>query len=167
LPVRASARRGFTLLELVLVLGLVGVLLAMVAPSLKGFFGSRQTADAAAQVLALTHMAGTRAVTQGSVYRLNIDSQSNTYWLSMQQAGEFVDLGCEFGRRFQFPEGTTVTVRTPEGTAASSYIDFRPNGRTEEATIELRGRQGEVYQVMCESATERFHVVTPAEAQNL
>ena len=166
---RPTARRlpGFTLLELIVVLALVAVLLGLAAPSLRGFLGSRQTADAAAQVLALTQLAGTRAIAQGNVYRLNIDLQSNTYWLTMQQGGMFVDLNCEFGRRFQFPEGTTVRVEAPAAGSPLSAIDFYPSGRTEEATIELKGRQGEVYQLICESATEAFHVVSPVEAQRL
>jgi prepilin-type N-terminal cleavage/methylation domain-containing protein len=164
---RATRRSGFTLLELIVVLGLVGVLLGLAAPSLRGFFASRQTADAAAQMLALTQLAGTRAASQGTVYRLNIDLQAGTYWLTMQQAGTFVDLNCEFGRRFQFPEGTTVYVQTPSADSPVSSIDFFPSGRTEEAAIELKGRQGEVFQLICESATEAFRVVSPTEAQRL
>ena len=161
----AQATGGFTLLELIVVLGLVGVLLGLAAPSLKGFFASRQTADAAAQILALTQWAGSRAAAQGAMYRLNIDEQAGAYWLTIQQEGAFVDLGCEFGRRFLLPEGTTVRVQSPWGGASLSYIEFYPSGRTEEATIELEGRQGEVYQVTCESATEAFRVVSPQEAQ--
>jgi len=156
---------GFTLLELIVVLGLVGVLLGLAAPSLKGFFASRQTADAAAQILALTQLAESRAAAQGTVYRLNIDPQTHTYWLTVQQEGAFVDLGCEFGRRFLLPEGTTVRVQSPwDGASPLSYIEFYPSGRTEEATIELQGRQGEVFQVTCESVTEAFRVVSPQEA---
>jgi prepilin-type N-terminal cleavage/methylation domain-containing protein len=168
---RATWRRcrgaGFTLLELIVVLGLVAVLLGLAAPSLRGFFASRQTADAAAQMLALTQLAGTRAVAQGTVYRLNIDLTSGTYWLTVRQAGTFVDLSCEFGRRFQLPEGTSIHVQAPGAEPAVSTIDFFPSGRTEEAPIELKGRRGEVFQVICESATETFHVVSPNEAQRL
>jgi prepilin-type N-terminal cleavage/methylation domain-containing protein len=161
---RRRADRAFTLLELIVVLGLVGVLLAMAAPSLRGFMGSRQTADAAAQVLALTQWAGSRAAAEGTIYRLNVDAQANTYWLTLQQGGEFVDLGSEFGRRFKLPEGTTATLRRPTGSEPRAYIEFYPNGRTEEVTMELRGRQGEVFRVVCESATEAFHIVSPSEA---
>jgi prepilin-type N-terminal cleavage/methylation domain-containing protein len=161
----AQATGGFTLLELIVVLGLVGVLLGLAAPSLKRFFASRQTADAAAQILALTQLAGSRAAAQGTVYRLNIDPQAGAYWLTVQEEGAFVDLGCEFGRRFLLPEGTTVRVESPWGGAPLSYIEFYPSGRTEEATIKLEGRQGEIYQVTCESVTEAFHVVSPQEAQ--
>jgi len=32
------------------------------------------------------------------------------------------------------------------------------------ATIEIRGKGGEVFQVTCPSATESFRVITPSEA---
>ncbi len=163
----ARPRRGFTLLELIVVLALVSVLLGLAAPSLRGFFASRQTADAAAQMLALTQLAGSRAAARGDVYRLNIDLETNTYWLTVQEEGEFVDLGSEFGRHFRFPEGTTVRVETPSGVAPMPYIDFYPTGRTDEALIELTGRKGEVFQVVCESATEAFRIVSPSEGVNL
>jgi len=159
------APAGFTLLELIVVLGLVGVLLALAAPSLRGFFASRQTADAAAQMLALTQLAGSRAAAQGSVYRLNIDPQTGTYWLTVQDAGTFADLGTEFGRRFRLPEGTTVRAWSPSGETTMEYIEFHPSGRTEEAVIELQGRQGEIFRVVCDSAAEAFRVVSPPEAQ--
>lgn len=158
---------GFTLLELIVVLGLLGVLLGLASPSLRGFFASRQTADAAAQMLALTQLAGSRAAAQGTVYRLNIDEETNTYWLTFQQEGEFVDLGSEFGRRFQLPKGTTIRAQSPLDDVPLSYISFYPNGRTDEAVIELLGLQQERYRLVCESVTEAFHVVTPLEAQGL
>ena len=163
----ALSRGGFTLLELIVVLGLVGVLLALAAPSLHGFFASRQTADAAAQMLALTQLAGSRSAAQGCVYRLNIDPKTNTYWLTYQQGGAFVNLSCEFGRCFQLPEGTTMHIQCPSGNMPVPYIEFHPNGRTEEAMIELVGRQGEAYQVTCESVTEAFRIVTAEEGQGL
>jgi Tfp pilus assembly protein FimT len=143
------------------------MLLALAAPSLRGFFASRQTADAAAQMLALTQLAGSRSAAQGAVYRLNIDPKTNTYWLTYQQGGTFVNLSCEFGRCFQLPEGTTMHIRCPSGDQPVPYIEFYPTGRTDEASIELVGIQGEVYQLLCESVTEGFRVVSPEEASRL
>ena len=134
--------RGFTLLELIVVLGLVGVLLGLAAPSLKGFMGTRQTADTADEVMALTHLASSRAAAQGTPYRLNIDEKAGQYWLTMQEQGQFVDLGTEFGRRFQVPMGLAIAVRRPAGAGARSYIEFQPSGRAEEVTIEIRGQRG-------------------------
>lgn len=162
---RSGNPKGFTLLELIVVLGLIGLLLGLAAPSLRGFLGSRRTADAAAQILALTQWAGSRAAAQGQVYRLNIDPQMRMYWLTVQEGEGFVDLGSEFGRRFQLPEGTTVGVQSPLRGAAITTLDFYPSGRTEEATIVLRDAGGEVFQIVCESPTEAFHVVSSTEGR--
>ena len=59
--------RGFTLLELILVMVILSTVLAMAAPSLSGFFGSRQTHDTAAQILALTQLARSQAISEGVV----------------------------------------------------------------------------------------------------
>src|SRR3972149_3661562 len=64
---------GFTLLELILVMVILSTVLAMAAPSLRGFFASRQIQDAAAQILALTQFARSQAVSEGTTYRLNFD----------------------------------------------------------------------------------------------
>jgi prepilin-type N-terminal cleavage/methylation domain-containing protein len=155
--------KGFTLLELIVVLGVVGVLLGMAAPSLKNFMKARQTANAAGQMLSLTQLASSRAAAQGSLYRLNFDDKNGEYWLTVQQGGEFVDIPSEFGRHFTLPEGATVALVRPTGVEATPYIEFRPNGRSEEVTIEIRGRQGETYQLVCQSATETFHIESPNE----
>jgi prepilin-type N-terminal cleavage/methylation domain-containing protein len=153
--------RGFTLLELILVLGLLGLLLGLAAPSLQNFMKSRRTADAAGQVLAMTHAASTRALAQGAICRLNIDPKDCVYWLTQQEAGTFVELSNDFGRRFSLPEGTSISLTIAADKTPRTYIEFYPSGRTETATIELVGSRGEVYQVMSDSPTEEFHVVSP------
>ena len=180
---RRSAR-GFTLLELILVLLLISTVLAMAAPSLRGFARGRQTAEAASQLLAMTHWARSQAAAEGRLYRLNVDVQAGAYWLSRQRGGAFVELDGEYGRHFRLPDGVTVSLETPTGGSASNpaghpaghsangsaddsaaYIQFHPNGRCDEAAIELRGRQGEVFRVTCDSATERFRIASPEETQ--
>src|SRR5947207_6133930 len=64
-------RRGFTLLELVVVMLILTVMLAMVAPSLSGFGRGRQAEQAAANILALSRWAREQAISDGRVYRLN------------------------------------------------------------------------------------------------
>ena len=88
---------------------IICTVLAMAAPSLRGFFASRRTADAAAQIVALTRLARSRAVAEGRIYRLNLDVAGETYWLTVQQGGVFNNLRSEFGRFFSLPEGTLVS----------------------------------------------------------
>jgi len=162
-PSRRSAG-GFTLLELILVLLIISVVLAMAAPSLRGFVRGRRTADAASQLLAMTQWARSQAAAEGCLYRLNVDAQAGTYWLSVERGGAFVKLDGEYGRHFRLPDGVTASLETPANNSAA-YIRFRPNGRCDEATIELRGRQGEVFRVTCDSATERFRIASAEETK--
>ena len=162
----ARAGGGFTLLELIVVLVLIGLVLGMAGPSLHGFFVSRQTADAAAQMLALTQWARSQAAARGTRCRLTIDTEANLYWVTAQEGGEFVDIASEFGRRFRLPEGVTVRVDPPASEPPLAYVDFYPNGRTDEAEIELDGGRGDVFQVVCDSATGTFRVLSPAEVRN-
>ena len=147
-----------------MVLVIVSLMLAIAAPSLRSFVSGRQTAEAAAQILSLTQLARTQAVSQGCVYRLNIDTEAKIYWLTMQRAGTFVDLDYEHGRRFGFPQDVSVSLELPITDTPTSYIQFYPDGRNDQGTITLTGGQEDVFEVTCDSATERFYVTSPKEA---
>ena len=142
---------------------IICTVLAMAAPSLRGFFGSRRTADAAAQIVALTQLARTQAATEGTVYRLNLDPSKGTYWLTRAEQGSFEELRSEFGRVFSLPEGTVLEWEAQPGDPPRDHIEFHPNGRTEAAALTLTGRRGEVFWVICQSPAERFRVVAPSE----
>ena len=95
---------------------ILSTVLAMAAPSLRGFFTSRRLDDAAAQILALTQFARSQAISEGIVYRLNFDTRDRTYWLTAQKAGVFesletggvasneLDVACLLGNR-HFQQG--------------------------------------------------------------
>ena len=170
-------RGAFTLLELIAVLVLISTVLAIAAPSLRGFVHGRQTSDTAARILALTHLARSRAISRGSVHRLNIDAEARTYWLTAQEGGAFVELETDHGRVFELPVGVAIaldeaTFQSPVGSARPveseeevPYVQFYPDGRCDPVTIELIGVEGEVLRVVCPSATERFRVVSPTEEE--
>lgn len=159
---RAAPQRGFTLLELTLVMLIVCVLLAISAPQLHGFFGSRQTADTATNVLSLARWARNDAISSGRTCRLNVDPANGMYWLTVQKAGQFVRLETELGKQFHLPEGSSLTL-TNESRDSSAYVEFSPTGRCDVATIAITGKGGEVVQVRSASAAETFRIDTPGE----
>lgn len=152
---------GFTLLELVLVMVVICTILAMAAPSLRGFFASRETSDAAAQIVALTHLARSQAITEGRLYRLNLDVRNKTYWLTVQEQGGFRRLYNDFGRIFSLPKDTIIELDNISKYASDGHIDFTPQGQTQPGTIRLINRRGEVFEIICFSPTELFRVVVP------
>lgn len=142
---------------------IVSILLALSAPQLHGFFGSRQTADTATNVLSLARWARNDAISNGRTCRLNVDAANGTYWLTVQQAGQFLRLATELGRQFQLPEGSSLALTNDSRDSSEPYIEFSPTGRCDVATIAITGKGGEVVQVRAASAAEAFRIVTDTE----
>jgi len=159
------ARGGFTLFELVAVLVLIATLLGLAAPSLRGFGRGRADADAAAGVLAMTRMARNLAATMGTVSRLNIDDETGTYWVTVQKAGVFEELLTDQGRHFRLADGMTCRLELADGAEWQPYVQFMPDGRTEQATITLFCRNEDIYLIQCPAATEMFRIVEPWELE--
>ena len=189
-------------MELVLVLLVMTVILGLCAPSLRGFFASRQTSDAAVTMLCLTQYGRSLAASEGRPCRMMIDPDAGEYWLMIQDEGAYVELGQEMGRHFRLPEGASVCVQIGSADAAPAggtsmlrqgsmlrqagslleqsmsrslgrqaadsilpCVQFYPSGRSDVATIEIQGFQGERYAVSCPSPSEPFRVIAPSEAQ--
>jgi len=164
-----APRGGFTLLELIAVLVLLSTVLAIAAPSLRGFARGRQTSDTAARMLALTRLAHSGAASWGCVHRLNFDQNAGEYWLTMQEGGAFVAVDGDHGRRYELPVGVSMKLDLPSESQAGTetYVEFHPDGRCDTGTVQLTGGQGEVYQLTCPSASEQFLIVQPEEKDRL
>ena len=150
---------GFTLLELILVMVILSTVLAMAAPSLRGFFGSRKTHDEAARLLALTQFARSQAISEGIIYRLNFDTNERTYWLTSQQKGVFEELETEFGYVFTFPSDITVELEDVDKDDDEMFFKFTPQGTVTAGTIRLIDRRGLVLEITCPTVTESFSIV--------
>ena len=157
---RAQARpSGFTLLELVLVLAVLLVSAGMAVATLRNFSRGRSLSEAASQLLALTDFARTQAIHESTVYRLNVDSRANTYWLTAWRGGAYVSPGGPFGRVFGVPDGVTLDWDAPQQ-ADGTYVEFYPTSRVTPATVWLTDPGGSAKAVTCPSAAEAFSVVS-------
>ena len=148
---------GFTLLELIVVMLLMGIILGIAAPDLRGTFRSRQGPDQATLLLGLTKYARAQAVVEGRVYRLNLDPAAGGYWLSALDSGNFAELGRDLGRRRIPPEGISVALKGPDGTPLS-HVQFYPDGRTDPAVFEVTDRAGRTWQLASDTAVDGFRI---------
>src|SRR4051794_29061496 len=105
---RSRRSRGFTLIELVLVMLLLVILMAIMVPEVRGFLAGSRQRDAVTQVVALTQWARARSAADAKVYKLNTDGAS--CWITRQEGLAFVDVQNDFGQRFSLPEGAHAEV---------------------------------------------------------
>src|SRR5205807_4630589 len=78
-----SNRRGFTMIEMVMVLGLIGIVAAIGAPRIGAALQRRTTASAADQ-FALTHsLSRSTAIRYARVAQLHIDAAGNRFWVDV------------------------------------------------------------------------------------
>lgn len=159
---RTAHPRGFTLLELVLVLVIIALAMATVAPSLRGWSRGARLNAAADEVLALARRARTQAISDAAIYRLNVDSASARYWLTVQSGADFAEVATGWGREFVLPDGFRIELSKLDATgaqAASNYVEFHPNGRTEPSRIRLTSEQGDEVMIECKAPAEVFAIV--------
>lgn len=150
-------------MELLLVLLVISTMLAIVAPALRGFEASRQTADTAMQVAAMAHWSRSRAVVLGRPCRLTFDAGGRSCRLSVQKGASYVEVDDVSAPRLRVPGGVTVTLESTDRDEPATYVQFYPDGRSDVATIVVRGARGEEYTVSCATGSERFRVTAPWE----
>lgn len=148
-----------TLLELILVMVILSTVLALGAPSLRGFFASRRTDDTASQILALTRLARSQAICEGIIYRLNFDTHERTYWLTAQHAGTYKELETGLGQVFTLPKDVEIELVGAEEEDNDTFLAFTPHGTVTPGTVRLIDRRGRAVEVTCPTATESFSIV--------
>jgi prepilin-type N-terminal cleavage/methylation domain-containing protein len=85
------ARRGFTLIELILVMALLTVVISLTAPKLSRFFHGRTLDSEARRLLALTRSGQSRAVSEGMPMDLWVDAEQGTFGLEAEPSYETSD----------------------------------------------------------------------------
>ena len=154
---------AFTLLELIVVLALIGAVLAISGPSLRGFFESRQTSDAAVRVLVMARWCQSDAMAHGRRCRLNVDARSAVCSITVERANVFESPAGEAGQPYQLPQGATAGLKTALADPQPSFVQFYPSGRHDVATIEVRSADGRTYLVSSGAPTEAFSVASASE----
>jgi type II secretion system protein H len=114
---------GFTLIELIVVMALLGIMLAIAAPSLSRFFKSRNLDSEARQFVALTHAAQSRAVSEGVPMVLWVDTKQHTYGLNADKSFVEQDPKAE---QFTLDDSVEIEVRpSADAIAAGEASQFK------------------------------------------
>lgn len=152
--------RGFTLFELIAVMVLSAVLLAMVAPSLRGFAAASQARDAAATLLAAADLARQRAMQDGTPWRLTIDTNANTARLFYRDGYAYAAPADAWGRDIAIDRAVTLSWASMQD---ESHITFAPDGSAEPRRLRVAGPRGDAFVLAVNAATGRYAVRQDAE----
>ena len=136
-------RRGFTFVEILLVVGLLGVVAAMSLPNLSQSFGQVQLRTAAGDVAYLLRYAQSRAIVTTHQFRMVFALDPLSYWLEEAGAGgdgvadgeeTYGRIKGRFGRTFLVPQGISLQ-------ADPSEIVLTPDGAITPVTVRVCQKQ--------------------------
>lgn len=160
---RASrTSRAFTLIELVLVIMIIGLLLAVVAPSLGGLLRSQKLDAAARTISGMLKQARVHAATDAKPHRLVIDTKDNTCWLEVLNATGFERPESSLGLIVEL--GSDLIIELEGGTTENDLLMVRvePDGTGELAQVTLTRKQDDkTLAVSCRTPTEPYIIASP------
>jgi general secretion pathway protein H len=140
--------RGFTLVELVIVLLILGIASVIVVPALDRAIKKRETRQSVLALAATARDLRRRAIDQGTLKRLTVEPRTNSYLAS---DGDVIHL----------PETVAITGASggePIGQRLTQYVFF-PNGSLLGGEIELTDRAGAAYVIRMEAMAGRVVVI--------
>jgi prepilin-type N-terminal cleavage/methylation domain-containing protein len=167
--------RGFTLIELILVLMVIVIGVSFIAPHLGGFFRGRTMQSEARQLISMAHGAQSRAVSGGVPVILWFDKDKNTYGFEEEPGYTDKDPKAE-----EYPLNENLKIEIPEddNTIAQPmsesdnphmnlpHITFLPDGTIADGsprTIKLVDNNGPTLSVTQTKDRNQYEVATTTE----
>lgn len=150
---------GFTLLELILVMIILCTVLAMAAPSLRGFFSSRQMYDLAEQIQTLARYGRIQAVSEARYFRLEFDVQQRLYGLAVLREGRYELLQKSFGMSYPLPADLDIEFEKFDYTSGMYLLTFNLQGHAKECRIRMRDSKNNRIDLVCRGPADNFELI--------
>ena len=151
---------GMTLMELILVMVLLLLVLATVAPRLGPFSRGRVLVSEAEVVLAMLRTARDRSAAEAVPYRLQVEAGSCR--LVRQAGSAFEPLPDRPDGRHVLAEGLTMRLERLDASDAD-FVEFRPTGECTPARVELVDDDHPPAVLTARTALEPFRLIEPGE----
>ena len=184
LPAKRDRRRGFTLIEMMVVIVLIGIMTAMIIPEMKGTYEDALLRSTSRELINVFNAAYSHAVSVNQVLRVRLDRKSGRYSIEkrVREAGResnFVPTHDVSGGEGELDTRISIEIRkSGDGSANASGersaqvrednsrvqerdegITFYPDGTAEAGEIVLRDRDGFRIALRINPVTARVHIV--------
>jgi len=170
---------GFTLIELMVVMIVIGIMTAMILPEMKGTYQDALLRSTSRELVNVFSLASSRAISADQLHRVQLDPKSGRYVVERRvMAGGreiFVPLKDVTGGEGQLDQRISIEVRKPAedfsnapDAAANSGGDlpgrgeavaFYPDGTADAGEVLLRDREGFRLALRINPVTARVHIV--------
>jgi prepilin-type N-terminal cleavage/methylation domain-containing protein len=156
-PFRTSHSKGFTLIELTIVIVILGVMLSLIIPRL-GELGEANLKQSARHLTSTIRFLKDESQARKEVFRLRFDVTEGRYWVEVwtlvnETTGEFKRFSSEMGTEGALTGQTTFRDVQVASHPDDPYIQFSPNGWVEHAVIHIRDGEGRDYTLLVNALT--------------
>jgi general secretion pathway protein H len=154
---------GFTLIELILVLFIVGLLFAAVFPKVSGL-GRGDLKLSSRHLIRTVQLILDRSTSTKRLYRLHYDLDNQQYWASvLQEDGEFVPVDPTVLTRVTLSKPIRIedvtTLRQGKVTEGEAYTQFYPTGMVEKTLLHLTKGDEDQVTLIVQPLTGRVKVM--------
>ena len=176
---RISARSGFTLVEMMVVVVLIGIMTAMIIPEMKGTFEDALLRSAGRDLVNVIELASSRAISLNQTLRVRLDAVGGRYQVErLQREGvmeDFVPLKDLAGSKGNLDKRISIQLYGLAGETAEASpgdeafvpipeqaLTFYPDGTADGAMILLKDRAGFRLELRVNAVTSRVTIREPA-----
>ena len=160
--------RGFTLIELILVMLIIGLMLTIVVPSMGGLLKAQRLDQGARTIAGMLKEARVRAAADAKAYRLVIETEGSTCWLEAQTPQGFERPESSYGKIIELGDDLMFELEGGEELGTRLMVRVEPDGMAELAQVTITRKQdGKQLAVSCRTPTEPFIIGQPVSLQEL
>jgi len=131
--------RAVTLTELLVVLAIMGILIGVGAPALRGYAASWRLKATTRELVGLLSLARSSAISAQEAHAVEVDPAGAQVRIVNVASGDALD------QRLRIPAGVTIEARIGQEPAPEPKVVFRPSGgvdgRTTAFILSSRGRE--------------------------